>query len=258
MRTKSILPIIMLLKVGFLFAQPFATWDKQSLTLDNGVVKRVLQFNKNNNGIVSSSLNLKNGKDDFLSPNSEEFYFEINGKSFTGLDTWNLVSIENTSGDNKGNGAVVVLQRSDPDIKISITYLLYPGSPVIRKKIAFLNTGKKELKLEALDIEYLRFLYSGTGTHCWVMNDYARQKSLGQFIGNWYDPVVVVHDITHHRGIVLGSVPLLFLNPICLLQGSHMQTRISDSGNGSNPENHGKAPGFSLAYMLIRMILMPH
>ena len=37
------------------------------------------------------------------------------------------------------------------------------------------------------------------------MHDYARQKSLGQYIGNCYDPVVVVHEVNNHRGFVLGN-----------------------------------------------------
>lgn len=198
-----LIPVLLLFPVISLVAQPYSSRDKQTLTLDNGIVKRVIQLNTNNSGITSTSLKLNNGNVDFLSPNSEEFYFEIDGKPYTGLDDWHLVSVENITGENNGNGAVVVLEKSN--IKISITYMLYPGIPIVRKKIAFLNTGTKELKLEALDIECLRFLYSGSGTHCWVMNDYARQKSLGQFVGEWYDPVVVVHEINYHRGIVMGN-----------------------------------------------------
>jgi alpha-galactosidase len=205
MKKIALLLIVGSVLASALSAQPYAKWDKKTLTLDNGFVKRVIQFNTNNKGIVSTSLKLNNSNGEFLVSNSEEFYFEIDGKPFTGLDNWNLVSVENVTGENKGNGAVVVLERSNPEIKISLTYLLYPGSPIIRKKIAFLNKGTQELKLESPDIECLRFLYSGSGTECWVMNDYGRQKSLGQFVGNWYDPVVVVHEIRQHRGIVLGN-----------------------------------------------------
>ncbi len=37
------------------------------------------------------------------------------------------------------------------------------------------------------------------------MNNYARQKALGQFISDWYDPVVIVHQANKSRGIVLGN-----------------------------------------------------
>jgi len=186
-------------------SQPFATWDKKTLTLDNGIIKRVVQLSTNNQGITSTSFRLKNSAEEFLKQGSEEFHFDIDGKPLSGIDNWNLISVEAITAENKGAGAVVVLGRSNPDLEISITYLLYPGIPIIRKKISFMNTGVKELKLEALDIEYLRFLYSDTGTNCWVMNDYARHKSLGRFEGNCYDPIVVIHEVDHHRGMVLGN-----------------------------------------------------
>jgi alpha-galactosidase len=206
MKTKELtIGILLVTFTLWLHAQPYASFDKQNLTLDNGIIKRIIQLNKNKEGFISISLKLKNSKDDFLNSPSEEFYFEVDGKPLTGLDKWNLVSVENITGENNGNGAVVNLEKSDPKIRISITYLLYPDLPIIRKKITYMNTGTREIKLESPDIEYLRFKGSGTGTNCWVMNDYGRQKSLGQFIGNWYDPLVAVHEVDLHRGMFLGN-----------------------------------------------------
>ena len=198
-----ILCILCLVSLSLVRAQTFATWDNQTLILDNGAVKRVIKLGSNNIGIVSNSMKLINSSDEFLNRNSEEFYFEIDGKVLTGLDKWDLVRIESIKGENNGDGAVVVLVHENPQIKISITYLLYPEIPLIRKKIAFQNSGKQELKLESLDIECLRF--SSSETHCWIMHDYARQKSLGQLTGEWYDPVIVVQDVNLHHGMVLGN-----------------------------------------------------
>jgi len=186
-------------------AQPFASVSGKTLTLDNGFVKRVIQIDTDGKGIVNKSYMLTAGKEDFLSEGSVDFYFEANGKSFTGLDNWKLVSVDIIKEENKGSGAKIVLEQPSINLKIGITYLLYPGIPVIRKKISFLNTGKQDIKLESLDIESIHFGFTSTGTECWVMNDYARQKSLGQFIGNAYDPVVVVHEVSRHRGMVLGN-----------------------------------------------------
>lgn len=186
-------------------AQQYADWNEKTLSLDNGKINRVIQLNQENHGISSKSIQLTKTHEEFLSGISEEFYFELDGKAFTGFDRWNIVRIENAADERQGNGALVVLENPNAQVRISITYLLYPDLPVIRKKIAFTNVGCKEIKLEALDIEYLKFQASETGTHCWVMHDYARKKSLGQFIGNSYDPVVVVHEIAKHRGFVLGN-----------------------------------------------------
>jgi alpha-galactosidase len=37
------------------------------------------------------------------------------------------------------------------------------------------------------------------------MHDYARQKALGQYIGNWYDPLTIIHYVRERRGIALGN-----------------------------------------------------
>jgi len=197
--------VFLFLDMNIVVAQTFAKWDKQSLTLDNGVIRRVIQLGDYHKGIVSGSLKLAGDEQEFLMPDSEEFYFNLDGKAFTGLADWNVVSITNTNDENKGDGAVVILELPSLKLKIGVTYLLYPKLPIIRKKISFTNLGLSEYKLESLDIENLLFKDSGTGTSCWVLNDYARQKSLGSFVGNWYDPLVVVHDETRSLGFVLGN-----------------------------------------------------
>ena len=186
----------------WLQGQSFATWDDQSLILDNGFVKRVITLSQNA-GVTSASMKLADSPNEFISKNFGEFYFEVDGKPYTGPGKWKLVSVNNAAGENNGKGAVLILENELPKFRVSITYLLYPELPLVRKKIAFENTGKKELKLESLDIEYLRFPTSET--HAWVMRDFARQKSLGQFTGEWYDPVSIVHDVNLAQGLVLGN-----------------------------------------------------
>ena len=206
MRAKHFIPGVILFVVsGMLSAQPFASKSGKTLTLSNGVITRVIEFGTEKQGIRSQSYSLSKSHNEFLSPGSPDFYFEADGKPVSGLDEWKLISIELSKGENKGEGAVVILQHPELKIRISLTYLLYPGLPLIRKKIAFQNTGGADIKIEALNIEDLNFGKSFVGTDCWVMHDYAREKSLGQFIGNCYDPVVVVHEVNIHRGFVLGN-----------------------------------------------------
>jgi alpha-galactosidase len=188
-----------------LSAQPFASYSGNTLILDNGVVKRVVQMDTGQSGIVSASYTLKAGSGEFLYSGSEEFYFEANGKPVSGVDKWKLDSVQLIDLKNSGSGAVVILDHPMLPIQLRITYLLYPGLPLIRKNIGVLNKGIQKIKIESLDIESLNFDKSGFGTDCWIMHDYARYKSLGQFIGNWYDPVVVVHEANESRGFVLGN-----------------------------------------------------
>ncbi len=185
--------------------QDFASFSGDQLTLDNGVIKRLIQFDGDKPGIISKSYMLTKTGDEFLSDGSSDFYFEADGKSFTGLARWKRVDVRIVKGENNGSGAVVTLEDPASHLRIAITYILYPGLPLIRKKISFLDTGKDEIKLEALDIENLQFGNTAVGIECWVLHDYARQKSLGQYTGNCYDPVVVVHEVNLHRGLVLGN-----------------------------------------------------
>jgi len=186
-------------------AQPFASRSSDILILDNGVVQRILQLGSDKHGIISKSYSLKGTRNEFLSGGTKDFYFEADGKPLTGLDNWKVVNVRIIDGDNKGSGALLTLEEPESKLRINITYMLYPGLPLIRKKISFLNTGKQEIKLEALDIEDLQFGNTAVGIECWVLHDYARVKSLGQYTGNCYDPVVVVHEVNNHRGVVLGN-----------------------------------------------------
>jgi alpha-galactosidase len=186
-------------------AQPFVQWDNQLMVLDNGVIRRVIQSDQSTNGFCSKSLKIINDDQEFLAPGSEEFSFTLDGKTQSGTQSWKVISVSEIAGENEGKGAQVVLESRENSLRISITYLLYPELPIIRKKIIFTNLSDHDRCLESVDIENLRFDRSGTGTESWIMHDYARQKSLGQYISNWYDPVVIVHEIVLHRGIILGN-----------------------------------------------------
>ena len=188
-----------------LSAQPFASYSGNTLILDNGVVKRIVQMDTEKSGIVSASYALKAGNNEFLYSGSEEFYFEVDGKPVNGIDKWILNTVKLIDSENKGSGAVVILDHPIMPIQLRITYLLYPDLPLIRKNIVVQNIGNHKIKIESLDVESLNFDKSGFGIDCWIMHDYARYKSLGQFIGNWYDPVVVVHEANESRGFVLGN-----------------------------------------------------
>jgi len=203
--TSFLMSLAMILISLLTSSQPYAKWDKQSLYLDNGVIRRVIQIDPSIKGVVSTSMKLAGDNQEFLASGMEEFRFTLNSKPVSGADQWKLVSVLEIIAENEGNGAVVIIESPENQLRISVTYLLYPKLPIIRKKISFTNLSDKDQCLESVDIENLRFDQSGTGTESWVMHDYARQKSLGQYISNWYDPVVIVHEITLHRGMILGN-----------------------------------------------------
>jgi len=229
--------LCILICTGVSYAQVKISCEHNLLVLENGLVKRQIVIGKNGQ-LTTSSYKLskdnrefilkddnfsKNDVDKFSVSSSDEFSFSLNDREFTGQSHWEYLSYEKIPG-----GIKLFLSSKEFDLKLGITYLIYPDLPIIRKKIEFLNTGTSELKLENLDIESLKIAGGGVGTSCWVMNDYGRQKHLGQFIGQWYDPVVVVHNHLGQMGVFVGNEapgvmkrtstfldPGVELNPLC-------------------------------------------
>lgn len=202
---KFIFALMTILVPGTISGQSYARWDNQSVYLDNGVIRRMIQIDPAATGVFSKSMKLVGDDHEFLAPGTDDFGFNLNGKHLTGADTWKLVSVKAIRDENEGDGAQIILESRENNLRIAVTYLLYPKLPIVRKKISFTNLSDKDQCLESVDLESLRFDQSGTGTECWVMHDYARQKSLGQYIGNWYDPVVIVHEVVLRRGMILGN-----------------------------------------------------
>jgi alpha-galactosidase len=203
--SKVILPLFFIIFAQELFAQSYFSLKDNTLTLNNGVISREIVFNKNDVGVLCSSFKLIENDDEFITHNSDEFCFKLDDKKTSGLDVWKLISSEEIADSTGGKGVKVFLRSDNSKLQIGISYVLYPNLPLIRKKIEFKNISEKEIKIESLDIERLHFGWSNSGTHCWVMHDYARQKSLGQFVSNWHDPVVIVHQADRSRGILLGN-----------------------------------------------------
>jgi hypothetical protein len=154
--------------------------------------------------LYSSNLAFIGNKKSFILK-SRDFYFRINNKEYTGFSGWELLnhhSIENREGIIHTK---IVLQEleDNPAIQIEINYLLYPNFPIVRKWINFRNVGTRELSIEALNIEDL----STTLIHnnSIVYHNYGRMKHIAKYVGDWDDPVVIVHDINKQFGIALGN-----------------------------------------------------
>jgi alpha-galactosidase len=196
------LPILLNMAI---MAQPFAFIKDKTLTLDNGVIRRKIEFEKDG-GVNSMNLILLKHNTEFLNQwQDSEFSFLLNEKYYSSKDAWKFVSCEIIKGEYQGEGAEVVVERNDIGVRLKITYLLYPELPIIRKKIEFINTGKKEIKLEAVDVEKFIISEAYTGQDSWIMRNYARQKTLETYIGDKFDPVIVLHQVNKSRGIVLGN-----------------------------------------------------
>ena len=200
------LPCLVLITSVSCNSQVNYSWQKDKLILDNGAIKRTIIFDKENKTFGTTSLYHGTNEINFLSPEAcREFSFDLNGINYTGQDSWEYLNHVSVSDNNGGNGLTVTLKGMGElsSLEMDITYILYPSLPVIRKYITFRNTGNTDLKIESLDIENLNVGWGDT--HSWIFRNYARQKHLGTYVGDWDDPLVVLHDYHGRKGIALGN-----------------------------------------------------
>jgi alpha-galactosidase len=175
----------------------------KDLIIDNGSVKRIVHCE--NDSVASEGIFLAGNQINYLRRNSPDFQFLLNDRNVNGLTGWQLQSCDPLSDERGGNGAVLKLTGKGPaeGLEIELAYITYPGLPLIRKWITFRNTSSEDMKLEAVDVESLFLDIDYVST--WVYHNYARMKHLGPFVGNWYDPVVVIHNTTTRSGLALGN-----------------------------------------------------
>ena len=182
-----------------------AVWSNESLTLDNGTVKRIISFAPTGE-VVTSYYGLTSDEGtNFLEAQSGEFSIVINDTQYTGLSGWKIGYITAAADGTDGSGATLRLTPIHATgFEIELTYLLYPELPAVRKQLTVINTGSQSLKVEEIDIDVLTMAHTSP-TNAWIYRQYARYKHLGTYVGDWNDPLVVAHNQDYERGIAIGN-----------------------------------------------------
>ncbi len=186
------------------FAQ-FAHWTKTDLTLNNGVVTRVIKLPSDNGQFHTTTYKPITGEFKYFQTENADFQFEANGEIYSGNSNWMLVHVKAISDKLQGDGAAVTLHSSDKKMEVTINFLLYPNLPVIRKSLAVKNLSDSEISLESVDVEKFSTTSYWPSTFSWIYSDYGRRKSLGPYEGNLQDALVVVHNMDWEAGIVIGN-----------------------------------------------------
>lgn len=183
------------------FSQKYIEWNEALLSVLNDVVSWVIKTS--NEGITSTSLTLGD-ESSFITDNSEEFSFIVNGKAFDGTNHWQFIDFVEIADSLQGKGATVRLRdTSDASLKIQVelSYMLYPNSAGIRKYMKIINTGDDTIKLESVDIEKLHADF----TFQEVYGKYGRERQVIPYTGNWHDMLVIAHDNNSSKGVLLGN-----------------------------------------------------
>ncbi len=173
-----------------------------TIRLENGELVRELRIGPE--GVSSTRLSVEGSAHNLIS-GSRDFFFLLNDSPVDGSSDWSLESVDTITGEHSGKGIRLVLMGENElgGLILKVNYMLYEGSSVMRKWLIFTNRSAKDLKLEAVNVEDLQTTLSPT--HTVVLHNYGRMKHLGSFIGNWHDPVVVLHHQPGQRGLAVGN-----------------------------------------------------
>ena len=134
-------------------ATPFAKWTKTELTLDNGKVQRKISLPDREGVFVTTLYPPLGGEFKYFKKDNTDFQFEVNGMVYSGVSKWQFVGIKSITGSRQGDGAAVTLKSTDRKIELTISFLLYPNSPAIRKHLKVKNLTSEPVSLESVDIE---------------------------------------------------------------------------------------------------------
>lgn len=202
MRYKYIFCALLELMIGgALKAQNWTLFSDSKITLDNGKISSTLQLS--GDSIVCSALPLHESEYNYISA-SRSFSFAVNDKSLDGYSGWQMLESRAIEGENLGKGASILLKSNGiSGLEVELNYLMYPDLPLLRKWLVIHNRGNTDWKIENLNVVDLQSNLDFV--HSVVLHNYARMKHLGRFVGDWHDPVVVVHDIRKRTGLALGN-----------------------------------------------------
>ncbi|RZK45788.1 MAG: hypothetical protein EOO94_03770 [Pedobacter sp.] len=204
---KIVLILILVSIPAYFFAQsiPYASWSDTLLTLNNGLIKRTIELPAKKGNVLTQVYTPGTSDFNVFTVTEAEFYFELNGKPYTGKSEWKLKTIEPVTDSLMGNGAAISLTSVDKAVGLVIQYILYPGLPVVRKKLVIQNLSGKETMLESVDVEKLSTNRYLAPTYSWIYSDYGRRKSIGPYEGSRQDALVFVHNPDNGAGIAIGN-----------------------------------------------------
>jgi alpha-galactosidase len=204
---KAIILLLLVLTVSEIgnAINSFARWTKTELILSNGILKRTIKLPSAGGRFLTLSYKPLNGAFNALSDTCTDFQFEVNDIIYSGRDQWKLKDIQMISDKNEGNGASVKLISDDRRVELTLRFLLYPNSPVIRKSLVVKNLTGQLVKLQSVDVEKFEVPGYYPVTFSWIYHDYGRRRSIGPYDGDRQDALIIVHDMNREQGIVLGN-----------------------------------------------------
>jgi alpha-galactosidase len=213
---------------------PVATCSRGGVVLDNGAVRlEVTTAGASGRlSLATASLAPAGGASVARGP-SPSFRLLADGVPVGGQGPWASARCEAARDARQGEGASILLAPSPgtpKPVEVRVTWLVYPGLPVVRKRLVVRNAGTADLRLEGVDVERLSTTLDVT--HTWTMASYGRQKRTGPYSGDWDDALVTLHEASKGRGLALGNeAPGVLKRTTAFLDGSTATVGLTGPGD---------------------------
>lgn len=172
------------------------------LTIDNGIVSRSIDTA---GGHVSGcSYKMVKGNSEFLQSNSEEFSFTVDGTEYNGLSDWKNIRKSDIVTEKDGKGIVLSFEStSGTPFTVELQYITYPDMAAVHKSLRIINNGTKDIKVENVDVEAFRVNWPTHQSR--VHHYYGRRVWVGPYVGDWNDPLAVLHSLDGRKGLAIGN-----------------------------------------------------
>lgn len=188
---------------AFILVAPIQSQEvKKTIIIENGLVYREVNYNTKN--IFSSSYCLLENNTEYIRPDAVEFSVTLNDILYNGFSDWTNIQHRDTADSRGGKGVIISFDKPGiQKVSLELTFMTYPGIPVVRKALNIKNKGSEDIKIENVDVENFQIKWYCIET--WILRHYARHKWYGPFLGDWNDPLVVIHDLDNSKGMAIGN-----------------------------------------------------
>ena len=155
---------------------------------------------------------------DFMRKGSPEFAFKVDGRMYSGATVWKELSVSRDSAADGSSTTHIGGVSPDGRVAFELAYTVYPGLTLVRKTLSVENKGEKEFFISDVDVETFRIGNALDCTDSRTLRRFARCRAEGPYIGDWNDPLIVVHDYARRRGMAIGNEAVSVLKRTTVFQ----------------------------------------
>ena len=142
---------------------------------------------------------------EFMRKGSPEFAFRVDGRMYSGGANWKDVAVARNEAKDGSRTVAVTGVSADGRVGVTLSYTTYPGLALVRKTLSIENKDDRDVAITDVDVETFRLATLGC-INSRVMRRFARYREEGGvYVGDWNDPLVVVHDYAKRCGIAVGN-----------------------------------------------------